>query len=52
MRMILKFVTVDTFQLKASDSLLQTAMYSLIRYEENLKFSPLFNWKPVQVPLL
>ena len=27
-------------------------MYSLIRYEENLKFNPLFNWKSVQVLLV
>ena len=41
--LILKFMMVDRFQLKSSGS------FSLIRYEENLKFNPLFNWKPVQV---
>ena len=41
--LILKFVTVDTFQLKASGVVCRLAMYSLVRYEENLKFNPLFS---------
>ena len=45
---ISKFATVDTFQLKASGSR-SLAIYSLIGYEEILKFNPLFNWKPMQV---
>ena len=40
--LILKFVTVDTFQLKALGVVCRLAMYSLVRYEENLKFNPLF----------
>ena len=47
--LILKFVTVDKFQLKASGIVCRLAMYSLIGYEENLKSNSLFNWKPVQV---